>query len=80
MVLGGGRETKESVIDLSVGIVLNKKTGDYAAKGDTLATFYANDTARLEDALSRFEGAYCIGENPVRKQKLIRHIITEELP
>lgn len=79
MVLGGGRETKESVIDLSVGIVLNKKTGDYAAKGDTLATFYANDAARLEDALSRFEGAYRIGENPVRKQKLIRHIIKEEL-
>lgn len=79
MVLGGGRETKESVIDLSVGIVLNKKTGDYAAKGDTLATFYANDETRLEEALLRFEGAYRIGAKPVRKQKLIRNIITEEL-
>lgn len=79
MVLGGGRETKESVIDLSVGIVLNKKTGDYAAKGDTLATFYANDETRLEEALLRFEGAYRIGAKPVHKQKLIRNIITEEL-
>lgn len=79
MVLGGGRETKESVIDLSVGIVLNKKTGDYAARGDTLATFYANDETRLEEALLRFEGAYRIGAKPVHKQKLIRNIITEEL-
>ena len=28
MTLGGGRETKDSVIDLSVGIYLKKKNGD----------------------------------------------------
>lgn len=37
LILGGGRETKDSVIDLSVGIVLNKKKGDYVRKGDTIA-------------------------------------------
>ena len=43
MSLGGGRETKESEIDLSVGIVLKKKTGDAVAAGDTLAVIYGND-------------------------------------
>ncbi|MCM1308810.1 MAG: pyrimidine-nucleoside phosphorylase [Butyrivibrio sp.] len=78
MVLGGGRETKESVIDLSVGIVLNKKTGDHVKAGEALAFFYANDEKRLEDALGRFEGAYRIGQSPVQAQRLIKHIITED--
>ena len=29
LVLGGGRETKESEIDLTVGIVFEKKIGGY---------------------------------------------------
>lgn len=43
MTLGGGRETKDSVIDLSVGIYLKKKNGDAVDTGDTLAVIYAND-------------------------------------
>lgn len=42
MELGAGRATKESVIDLSVGIILNKKRGNKVCKGDVLATVYAN--------------------------------------
>ena len=42
LTLGGGRETKDSKIDLSVGIVLKKKVGDRVEKGDTVATLYAN--------------------------------------
>src|SRR5690606_4306716 len=34
MVLGAGRATKESEIDLAVGIVLNKKVGDFVKKGE----------------------------------------------
>ncbi|MDE7044760.1 MAG: pyrimidine-nucleoside phosphorylase, partial [Acetatifactor sp.] len=41
LILGGGRETKESGIDLSVGIVLQKKAGDFVKKGDTLAVIHA---------------------------------------
>ena len=37
LILGGGRETKQSEIDLSVGIVLQKKVGDAVKEGDTLA-------------------------------------------
>ena len=34
--LGAGRKTKNDKIDLQVGVVLNKKTGDFVAKGDKL--------------------------------------------
>lgn len=44
MMLGAGRATKDSVIDLAVGIVLHKKVGDYVTEGESLATIYANDT------------------------------------
>lgn len=41
--LGGGRKTKEDIIDYSVGIVLNKKIGDDVKIGDTLCTLYVKD-------------------------------------
>jgi pyrimidine-nucleoside phosphorylase len=42
MILGAGRATKESNIDLAVGLVLRKKIGDYVAKGESLVTIYSN--------------------------------------
>ncbi|MEW9049758.1 MAG: pyrimidine-nucleoside phosphorylase [Neobacillus sp.] len=42
MILGAGRATKESVIDLAVGLVLRKKIGDQVKKGDSLVTIYSN--------------------------------------
>ena len=56
MLLGAGRATKESEIDLAVGIVLNKKVGDSVSKGDSLATIYSNreDVKEVMDKLTRF--------------------------
>lgn len=42
MLLGAGRATKESVIDLAVGLVLRKKIGDKVVKGESLVTLYSN--------------------------------------
>jgi pyrimidine-nucleoside phosphorylase len=42
MWLGAGRATKESEIDLAVGLMLNKKIGDAVKKGDSLVTIYTN--------------------------------------
>ena len=44
MRLGAGRATMEDVIDMSAGIVLNKKVGDYVKKGEKLCTIYTNKT------------------------------------
>lgn len=42
MWLGAGRATKESEIDLAVGLMLNKKVGDPVKKGESLVTIHAN--------------------------------------
>ncbi len=75
LMLGGGRENKESEIDLSVGMVLHKKVGDAVKKGDSLATMYASDAAKAEAATKRFIAAYEIGEEKVPERKLIRGIL-----
>ena len=51
MELGAGRATKESEIDLSVGIVLKKKRGDEDKEGESLATIYANSEIKGNKAV-----------------------------
>ena len=76
LVLGGGRETKESEIDLSVGIVLRKKKGDYVKKGEALAVLHGNDREKMKLAKERFLSAYSFSENPVESSPLIKGVIT----
>ncbi|BBI32591.1 pyrimidine-nucleoside phosphorylase [Cohnella abietis] len=52
MLLGAGRATKTSEIDLAVGIVLHKKIGDAVQSGESLATIHANKEA-VEDVLAK---------------------------
>jgi pyrimidine-nucleoside phosphorylase len=77
LLLGGGRETKESEIDLSVGLVIHKKVGDKVEKGEALATFHANSREKLAAARERFLKAYTIEDIPVEKKPLIKGIICE---
>lgn len=77
LLLGGGRETKESVIDLSVGLVLHKKKGDYVKAGESLATIYANDEAKMQEAARRFLSAYTFSTEPVKKTALIKGIVLQ---
>lgn len=75
LILGGGRETKESIIDLSVGIVLNKKVGDRVENGDILAYIHANDEDKLKACRERLLPAYQIGDDHTEKSKVIKQII-----
>lgn len=75
LLLGGGRETKESTIDLSVGIVLLKKRGDYVKAGEPLAILHANDREKLNASEARLKKAYVITEEKPVKAPLIRDII-----
>ena len=77
LLLGGGRETKESEIDLAVGLVLNKKRGDYIKVGETIATIHANDTQKLQQAKERLLKAYSLSNEFVDKEEVIKEIITE---
>ena len=77
LILGGGRETKESVIDLSVGLILHKKVGDYVKAGESLATIHANDSDKLSAARERFLKAYHFSEHSVMIPDLIKGIVQE---
>ena len=78
LILGGGRETKESVIDLTVGVKIAKKLGDYVKEGEVLATIYANDLDKLTVAKERFLNAYTIDDNKVENHKYVYGIVTNE--
>lgn len=76
LILGGGRETKESKIDLSVGLYLEKKTGDYVHAGEVLAWLHANNKEKAAIAEERFLKAYTIAPGPVPvKRTLIKGVI-----
>ena len=78
MLLGGGRETKEDVIDLSVGIVLKHKVGEYVDKDEILAVIYANDRDRLDKSLETLKKAIIMSDDEPETQKLIKYIVTKE--
>ena len=77
LILGGGRETKESVIDLSVGLILHKKVGDHVKAGESLATIHANDLAKLNAAKERFLKAYHFIDHSATAPALIKGIVRE---
>ena len=76
LLLGGGRETKESVIDLSVGIVLRKKVGDFVKKGDTLAVIHANQEGKLGEVEKRYLDACTIASAEPTRAPFIRGIVS----
>jgi pyrimidine-nucleoside phosphorylase len=78
LILGGGRETKESTIDLSVGLKIHKKLGDPVVAGESLATLYANDITKLKEAKQRLLSAYVIGSNKPEKRKSVYAVVTKD--
>lgn len=75
MELGAGRATKESIIDLAVGIVLNKKRGDKVEKGDTLAYIHANDEVKAKEAVNKILSNYIIEKEYTENIPLIYGIV-----
>lgn len=75
LILGGGRETKDSEIDLSVGLILCKKVGDYVQAGEPLAVIHANDEEKCRAAEERFLQAYTFVKDKPKKQPFIKGII-----
>jgi pyrimidine-nucleoside phosphorylase len=75
MLLGAGRATKESTIDLSVGLVLRKKVGDPVKKGESLITIHSN-TENIEEVKEKLQKNIRISSTPVRKPTLIYETIS----
>ncbi len=78
MLLGAGREKKESEIDLSVGIILKKKVGSKVNKNEDLAEVYYNDSEKLKEAKGKLLSSFVIGKKKPQKLPLILATISKE--
>ncbi|MCR5584796.1 MAG: pyrimidine-nucleoside phosphorylase [Lachnospiraceae bacterium] len=78
LLLGGGRETKDSVIDLAVGLKIRKKIGDFVSKGEPYVTLYANDVDKLRAASARVREAYKFSAQKVEPPKHVLGIVTAD--
>lgn len=70
MMLGAGRLTKESSIDLAVGVLLHKKVGDAVQAGEPLVTIHSN-TQDVAEVMNKIYGAYRIVKDKVEAPTLI---------
>ena len=76
MHLGGGRVTKDSAIDLSVGVVLHKKVGDRVEPGESLATIHASDEKKAAEAAELLKKCYTLSQSPVEKAPFIKAVVS----
>ena len=76
LVLGGGRNKKEDVIDFAVGLELHKKVGDAVKAGEPIATVHYNSEAKLPEAMALLKEAYFVASAPVTtSRQLVKKII-----
>lgn len=76
-MLGAGRETKESEIDFTAGIIIQKKVGDYVEAGETMATMYTSKEELFAAAAKRYQDAVVIADCAPEKQPLIYARVTK---
>ena len=76
MHLGGGRVTKDSAIDLSVGVMLHKKVGDRVEPGESLATIHASDERKAAEAAELLKKCYTLSQSPVEKAPFIKAVVS----
>lgn len=75
MRLGGGRAAKEDEIDLSVGVVLNKKVGDPVAEGESLGVIHARSVEAAEEAAAQLAACFAITDAPVTRAPFIKGVV-----
>ena len=78
-ILGAGRDRKTDPIDYSVGIYLNKKSGEWVNKGEVLYTIYSNYPEKTQVAQKYCDEAFVINESkPVHSNMIYKIIRAEE--
>jgi pyrimidine-nucleoside phosphorylase len=78
LVLGAGREKKDSSIDLSTGIVLSAKKGDWVSKGKSIATVYARNDKACSEAQDIILEAFEIGPESITLPPLVKGLVTAD--
>ena len=75
MILGAGRQTKDSVIDPRAGILLLKKPGDAVKAGDVIAKLFTERAETLEASANTVRAALTFSGTPIEQQPLIFAVI-----
>ncbi len=74
VVLGAGRETKDSVIDPSVGLVFDKKVSDYVKAGDAICYIHHNNFKDIDSIQRKLREIIKISDQCRTKNELIYKI------
>ena len=74
--LGGGRMKLTDTIDMSAGIYLNKKVGDFVKKGEILCTLHTNKD-NVESIIESVKKAYIIQNEPIKASEFLEHGLIE---
>ena len=72
--LGAGRHKKGDVLDLSAGIYLHKKVGDFVKKGEKIATIYTEKENEVAGAIDRIKAAYAFSDKREDYKLIIEEI------
>ncbi len=75
MLLGAGRETKESIIDPSVGLIFEKKVSDYVRAGDVICQIHHNNYGNIDMIMEHLNKNINISKQKQTKSELIYKII-----
>lgn len=75
MMIGGGRTSKEDVIDPAVGIILEVKSGEKVEAGAVLCRLYHTTETNLEEAAEIVEGAFRISSAPPEQRDIILEVV-----
>ena len=73
-LVGAGRLTKSSPINLGVGVLLRKKVGDAVRPGEILVELYADERAPKE-AMEVLKGAFTYSDSPVEPPALVDEVM-----
>lgn len=75
-ILGAGRLIKEDVIDPAVGIIMEKRLGDFVEIGDEICAIYSNNDRQLEEARNMIDQSIILGDQPPQECRLIYDVIS----
>ena len=74
--LGGGRLKMDDVIDMSAGIILNKKVGDHVKKGELLCTLHTNKD-NVDSIIKDVKEAFIFQDEPIKESELFKSALIE---
>jgi pyrimidine-nucleoside phosphorylase len=75
MLLGAGRKTVDDAVDCTAGMLIHKKIGDRAGRGEALMTLQNSGQAPDDDFVRAARSCFQIGATPAAQPKLLHKLL-----